>query len=79
MNAFVFACGFNPEAVTDDTLKDMVIKKVTNAKEYDKEEHILANNVRQMHWECTQAMVADTRYRHDHSMSDVPKPLHAAD
>ena len=27
MNSFVFACGFNPEAVTDDTLKELVIKK----------------------------------------------------
>ena len=79
MNSFLFACGFNPKAETDDTLKEMVIKKVTNAKEGDKEEHILANNLSQLYWECTQAMIADTRYRHDHSMADVPKPLHAAE
>ncbi len=78
MGALAVSCGYNPEGVPDAKVTDVIVRHIC---EWDgappREEPVSANNIRQLFWECIQAFIADTRYRHDYAMAmdDVSRPV----
>ena len=63
VGAFAMSCGFNPESVTDAVLSERVIRKIC-AWDGRGDEPLLANNIRQLFWDCVQCFLADTRNRY---------------
>ena len=75
MAAFAMSCGYNPESTTDDKFVTKVIGPLCGGWDGQGEEPVLANNIRQLYWECLQSVIADTRHKHDYTMEDQPRPV----
>ncbi len=71
ISAFAFSCGFQCEAVTDRMLIDTVIAPFT-ACNGAPPEPVVANNFRQLFWDCIQAHMADTRAQYDPRSMQLP-------
>ena len=79
MGSFAVSCGWNPEGASEVIFNEKVIAAVCGAWKPEEPEPPLAPNLRQLYWECLQAVVADTRHKHDYTVNDVPRPLHSAE
>ena len=79
MGAFAVSCGWNPEGATEKVFNETVIAAVCGTWIPGESEPPLAPNLRQLYWECLQAVVADTRQKHDYTLNDMPRPLHSAE
>ena len=79
MGGFAVSCGWNPEGASEAVFNEKVIAMVCGPWKPEEPEPPLAPILRQLYWECLQAVVSDTRHKHDYTLNDVPRPLHSAE
>ena len=81
IGAFAVSCGFNPEKADDAKVTTVIIKAILDwePRPEGPPEPKLANNLRHLFWECSNAFIADTRYRHDYGLGEIAIPTNPAE
>ena len=81
IGAFAVSCGFNPEKADDAKVTTEIIKAILDwePRPEGPPEPKLANNLRHLFWECSNAFIADTRYRHDYGLGEIAIPTNPAE
>ena len=71
----VVCCGYNAEQVTDEQLINKVVKGIPQKTWEGENEPEVADQVRQLFWECLNMHMADTRHRHEACADEAPRPI----
>ena len=81
IGAFAVSCGFNPEKTDDSKVNGVILKTLVDWDGSDPGTPApqFTNNIRHLFWECSNAFVADTRYRHDYGLGEIAIPTNPAE